>query len=423
MVHTRSGMIQQTTSYLSMGIIMKHIISSAQTCLDCKNPLCEKGCPVNTAIADMIRLFLGGEIRKAGEMLFKNNPLSIVCSLVCPHEKHCEGHCVLNKKGTPVNIGGIENYISTYYMDHKEVKQPKPTGKKLAIIGSGPAGLSLAMIMALKGYDVTIYEAFDRIGGVLRFGIPDFRLDKTILDMLEDKLVSAGVKIRKNCMVGKTITVDDLFRDEFDAVFIGTGVWSPKTLGIKGESLGNVHFAIDYLKNPKVYDLGKKVVVIGGGNVAMDVARTAIRTGALQVSIMYRGGEDRIPAERIELEHAKIDGVKLDLYKSPLEFTDKGVRYITTNLEKNTEGFAEADSILIAISQTARDLIVRNTAGLNLADSGLLESDEDGRTTREGVFASGDVVTGARTVVEAVAFSKRVAVAIDEYIAKSPTSD
>ncbi|MEN8687766.1 MAG: NAD(P)-dependent oxidoreductase [Desulfuromonadales bacterium] len=395
---------------------MKHIISSAQTCLDCKDPSCEKGCPVNTAIADMIRLFLEGEIRAAGEMLFDNNPLSIVCSLVCPHESHCEGHCVLNKKGTPVNIGGIENYISTYYMEHREFEKPEPNGRKLAIIGSGPAGLSLAMMMALKGYGVTIYEAFDSIGGVLRFGIPDFRLDKCILEMIEEKLVKVGVRIRKNCMIGKNITVDDLFRDEFDSVFIGTGVWRPKTLGIKGESLGNVHFAIDYLKTPKAYDLGKKIIVIGAGNVAMDVARTAIRTGAQEVSIMYRGGEDTIPAERIELEHAKIDGVRLDLHKAPLEFTETGVKYETTNLEENKEGFVAADSVLIAISQTARDLIVRNTAGLDLADDGLLASDADGRTTREGVFASGDVVTGARTVVEAVAFSKRVAVAIDEYI-------
>ena len=399
---------------------MKHIICSAKTCLDCKDPLCEKGCPVNTSIADMIRLFLDGDIRDAGEMLFVNNPLSIVCSLVCPHEKHCEGHCILNEKSTPVNIGGIENYISTYYMEHREFVKSELNGRKLAIIGSGPAGLSLAMIMALKGYGVTIYEAFDSIGGVLRFGIPDFRLDKCILDMFEEKLVKVGVKIRKNCMIGKTITIDDMFRDGFDAVFIGTGVWRPKTLGIKGESLGNVHFAIDYLKTPKAYDLGRKVVVVGAGNVAMDVARTAIRAGAQEVSIMHRGSEESIPAERIELEHAKIDGVKLDLNTAPLEFMENGVKYTTTNLEENTEGFVEADSILIAISQTARDLIVKNTAGLNLAEDGLLESDDDGRTTREGVFASGDVVTGARTVVEAVAFSKRVAVAIDEYIVTFP---
>jgi glutamate synthase (NADPH/NADH) small chain len=339
---------------------------------------------------------------------------------VCPHEKHCEGHCILNKKGTPVDVGGIENYISTYYMNYREFRKTEPNGRNVAIIGSGPAGLSLAMIMGLKGYSVTIYEAMDKIGGVLRFGIPDFRLDKTILDKIEESLVKVGVKIRKNFMLGKVITIDDLFRDEFDAVFIGTGVWRPRALGIKGESLGNVHFAIDYLKNPKAYDLGRRVVVIGAGNVAMDVARTAIRSGAREVSVMYRGGEDEMSAERVEVEFAKIDGVKFDLFKSPVEFKNDGVQYLTTNLEKNVAGFKEADSILIAISQTARDFIVKNNPGLNLGNDGLLESDENGITTREGVFASGDVVTGARTVVEAVAFSKRVAVAIDKYMATLP---
>lgn len=400
---------------------MQHIINSAQTCLDCKKPRCQKGCPVNTPIAEMIRLFLAGDIKEAGEKVFNNNPLSIICSLVCPHEKHCEGNCVLNKKHTPVNVGGIENYISTYYMNYREFNKPEQNGRNIAIIGSGPAGISLAMIMALKGFDVTMYEAHDKIGGVLRFGIPDFRLDKTILDTIEQNLLKLGVKIKKNSMVGKNITIDDLFRDDFDAVFIGTGVWKPKKLGIKGESLGNVHFAIDYLKTPSAYNLGKKVVVVGAGNVAMDVARTAIRNGAREVQIMYRKAEENMPAERIEIEHAKIDGVKFNLYKSPLEFTNEGIKYQTTNPEEESvEGFEQADSILVAISQTARDLIVKNNAGLSLGENGLLESDEDGRTTREGVFASGDVVTGARTVVEAVAFSKKVSVAIEEYVATLP---
>ena len=400
---------------------MQHIINSAQTCLDCKKPKCQKGCPVNTPIAEMIRLFLAGDIKEAGEKVFNNNPLSIICSLVCPHEKHCEGHCVLNKKHTPVNVGGIENYISTYYMNYKEFERPEQNGRNIAIIGSGPAGISLAMIMAMKGYNVTMFEAQEKIGGVLRFGIPDFRLDKTILDTIEEKLLKIGVKIKKNSMIGKNITIDDLFRDEFDAVFIGTGVWRPKKLGIKGESLGNVHFAIDYLKTPKSYNLGKKVVVVGAGNVAMDVARTAIRSGAHEVQVMYRKDEEQMPAERIEKEHAKIDGVKFNLFKSPLEFTEEGIKYETTNPEEEkTQGFEKADSVLIAISQTARDLIVKNNAGLNLGDNGLLESDEDGRTTRKGVFASGDVVTGARTVVEAVNFSKKVAVAIEEYIETLP---
>ena len=399
---------------------MQHIINSAQTCLDCKKPKCQTGCPVKTPIADMIRLFLEGNIKEAGEKVFNNNPLSIICSLVCPHEKHCEGHCVLNKKLTPVNVGGIENYISTYYMNYREFDKPIQNGRNIAIIGSGPAGISLAMIMALKGYNVTMYEGNEKIGGVLRFGIPDFRLDKTILDKIEETLVKIGVKIRKNIMIGKNITIDDLQRDGFDAIFIGTGVWAPRKLGIKGESLGNVHFAIDYLKTPKAYDLGKKVVIIGAGNVAMDVARTVIRNGARDVSIMYRKGEADMPAEKIEIAHAKIDGVKFNLHRLPLELTEKGIRYMTTNQEIDRESFEKADSILIAISQTARDLIVKNNTGLNVSETGLLQSDENGVTSRRGVFASGDVVTGARTVVEAVAFSKRVAVSIEEFISKLP---
>lgn len=399
---------------------MQHIINSAQTCLDCKKPKCQTGCPVKTPIADMIRLFLEGNIKEAGEIVFNNNPLSIICSLVCPHEKHCEGHCVLNKKLTPVNVGGIENYISTYYMNYREFDKPIQNGRNIAIIGSGPAGISLAMIMALKGYNVTMYEGNEKIGGVLRFGIPDFRLDKTILDKIEETLVKIGVKIRKNIMIGKNITIDDLQRDGFDAIFIGTGVWAPRKLGIKGESLGNVHFAIDYLKTPKAYDLGKKVVIIGAGNVAMDVARTVIRNGARDVSIMYRKGEADMPAEKIEIAHAKIDGVKFNLHRLPLELTEKGIRYMTTNQEIDRESFEEADSILIAISQTARDLIVKNNTGLNVSETGLLQSDENGVTSRRGVFASGDVVTGARTVVEAVAFSKRVAITIEDFISKLP---
>ena len=400
---------------------MQHIISSAQSCLDCKKPKCQTGCPVNTPIAEMIRLFLSGNIKEAGEMVFDNNPMSIVCSLVCPHEKHCEGHCILNKKGTPVNVGGIENYISTYYMNYREFSKPKQLGRNIAIIGSGPAGISLAMMMAIKGYNITIYEGNDKIGGVLRFGIPDFRLDKRILDKIEENLKKLGVKIRKNIMIGKNITLDDLQRDGFDAIFIGTGVWRPKKLGIKGESLGNVHFAIDYLKTPKAYDLGDKVVVVGAGNVAMDVARTAIRNGAKEVQVMYRKGEADMPAEKIEISHAKVDGVKFNLFKSPLEFTQEGIKFEYTNPEEEYGfGFEKADTILIAISQTARDLIVKNNAGLNLNDRGLLESDDSGRTKRKGVFASGDVVTGARTVVEAVAFSKRVCVAIEEYFSTLP---
>ena len=396
----------------------QHVIRLAGTCLDCQDPSCRPGCPVNTPIPDMIRLFLDGEIKEAGQMLFENNPLSLICSLVCPHEKHCEGSCVLNKKLSPVSVGQIEHYISSRYMDDIQFTKPAYNGHDIAIIGSGPAGIALAFIMATKGYGVTMYDAHDKIGGVLRYGIPDFRMDKKILDQIVEKLLALGVTIRPNTFIGKNINLCDLQRDGFDAIFIGTGVWSPKKLDIKGESLGHVHFAIDYLKNPSVYNLGKKVVVLGAGNVAMDVARTAIRNGAEEVRIMYRRGKKDMPADYHEIQSAKIDGIKFDFYRSPLEITKTGIKfeYMTDEVDEK-DGFEETDSVLVAISQNPRDLIVKNNTQIETDARGLVVTDEVGHTTREGVFASGDVVTGARTVVEAVAFSKKVADAMETYIA------
>jgi len=361
----------------------------------------------------MIRLFLDGHIQEAGQMLFENNPLSVVCSLVCPHEKHCEGHCILNKKGTPVSVGAIENYISTNYFNRIAFEKPAQNGHNIAIIGSGPAGLGLAFLM----YGVTMYDQNDKMGGVLRYGIPEFRLQKSVLDTMVSHLKALGVIIRPNTTVGKNLTIDNLFRDGFDAVFIATGVWSPKKLDIKGETLGHVHFAIDYLKNPDVYDLGQKVIVLGAGNVAMDVARTAVHKGVKDVRIMYRRGEEDMPASKHEIHCTKLDGVQFDYYRSPTEITHEGVCY---NTSEGEEGFENADSVLIAISQNPKDLIVSNNKGIQVNEKGLLVTDDSGHTTHPGVFGSSDVVTGARTVVEAVAFSKRVADAIEEYIATLP---
>ncbi|MEZ7934299.1 MAG: NAD(P)-dependent oxidoreductase [Sulfurospirillum sp.] len=393
----------------------KYVITLAKTCLGCKKPSCRTGCPVGTPIPEMIRLFLAGDIKEAGKMLFENNPLSVICSMVCPHEKHCEGHCILTKKGTAVSVGSIENYISDLYIHDVQFEKPTKNGHKVAIIGSGPAGIALAVILASKGYEITMYDAHDKIGGVLRYGIPDFRLNKEILDTIESKLRQLDVTIRPNITIGKNITVGDLFRDDFKAVFIGTGVWAPKKLGIKGESLGHVHFAIDYLKSPDVYQLGKRVVILGAGNVAMDVARTAVRHHAKEVIIMYRKGMDDMPASKHEIECAKIDGVKFELYKQPLEITEEGVKYSCTDGSEEV-GLLEADSILVAISQSPNNNIVQSARQIEVDGKGLVITDESGRTTMEGVFASGDVVTGARTVVEAVAFSKRVATAIEEYV-------
>jgi glutamate synthase (NADPH/NADH) small chain len=408
----------------------RHIIEEARRCLQCKKPRCKQGCPVNTSIPEVINLLLNNDIKEAGKILFNNNPLSVICSLVCPHENQCEGHCILGVKGNPVQISSIENYISDYYLNSSTLKKEKNLNRKVAIVGSGPAGIVVAFMLSLKGYDITIFEAHDKIGGVLRYGIPEFRLPKDILERLKNKLIELGVKIRPNTLIGPVITIDNLFRDGYDAIFIGTGVWKPNTLNIKGESLGHVHFAIDYLKNPNVYDLGEKVCVIGAGNVAMDVARTAIRKGAKDVYIMYRKDIEDMSATKYEIEYAKIDGVKFELFKTPIEIVDEGVKYLKTKKItddsgytkvvpiKDSEGIFTCNSVIIAVSQGPRANIVSNTNGINTGTTGLVMTDDYGRTSREGVFASGDVVTGAKTVVEAVNLSKKVAMAIDEYITK-----
>ncbi|XPV74763.1 MAG: NAD(P)-dependent oxidoreductase [Desulfovibrio sp.] len=405
----------------------RHIIEEAKRCLQCKRPLCTKGCPISTPVNEMIRLFLGGEIQKAGELLFKNNPLSVVCSLICPHENFCEGHCILGKKKTAIQVSAIENYISSYYLEKIKLQKDTPKGR-VAVIGSGPSGITVAFILAQAGYSVTIFEAEEKIGGVLRYGIPDYRLPKKILDRMKDLLCSLGVRIRPNMSIGPVITIDNLFRDGYGAAFIGTGVWSPRPLRIKGESLGHVHYAINYLKNPDVYPPKKKAVIIGAGNVAMDVARTALRKGTEEVTILYRRGEKDIPATLFEYEYAKIDGVKFEFFKSPLEITDEGIRYNRTEYVtdeagnqtlqtiKDSEAVFKADTIFIAASQVAQSDVTASTEGIKVTRYGLVITDEDGRTSRPGVFASGDAVTGAKTVVEAVNFSKRSAEAIMDFL-------
>ena len=403
------------------------VLTEAKRCLQCKKPLCKEGCPVNTPINEVIKLFLDGNILKAGEKLFENNPLSIVCSLICPHSRQCEGFCVLGKNGNSIQISQIENYISDYYLNFITTKYQIDKNKKIAIIGSGPAGITIAFILASRGYDITIFEAHDKIGGVMRYGIPEFRLPKSILDRLKEKLTYMGIKIRPNTMIGSTITIDYLFRDGYKAIFIGIGVWKPRELTIKGETLGHVHYAIDYLKNPNVYDLGKKLCIIGAGNVAMDVARTAIRSGIREVCIIFKAGEEHIEADEIEVEYAKIDGVQFEYYTMPLEILDNGIKCIKTEIKKveeietikeidGTEEIICANSVIVAIGQGPRANVISSTKGITLDNKGLLCTDIYGRTTREGVFASGDIVTGAKTVVEAVKLSKKVAETIDEYV-------
>ena len=399
-----------------------HVINEAKRCLNCKKPMCRTGCPINTPIPQMIHEFLNGGITEAGKMVFENNPLSIICSLVCDHEAQCEGHCIRGIKESPVHISSIENYISSNYFDKMEIVRDPLKNKKAAVIGSGPAGITIATILAKRGYDVTVFESRENIGGVLRYGIPEFRLPKSILDNYRKKLYKLGVRFRPNTTIGGAISVDDLFRDGYLAVFIGTGVWRPNSLNIKGESLGNVHFAIDYLVNPDSYDLGEKVAIIGAGNSAMDVARTALRKGAREVTVYTHS--EKVRASVREVEYAQIDGVNFEYCKSPIELTDKGPIFadiiINEDGEKmvqaGTEKLYPADTTFIAVSQGPKDKIVSTTQGIDVNQRGLITVDENGKTTRNGIFAAGDVVNGAKTVVEAVKFSKAVADAMDEYM-------
>lgn len=400
-----------------------HVMDEANRCLQCKNPMCRTGCPIGTNIPEAIRLLRENKLNEAGKMLFLNNPLTTVCSLVCNHEKQCEGHCVLNHKGAPVHFSVIENYISTTYANQM-TEGPKPSnGVKVAIVGSGPAGLTIAVILARYGYQVTIFDIRDKIGGVLRYGIPEFRLPKSILDDFEMRhLIMKGIKVRPNTTIGTSITIDDLFRDGYKAIFVGTGTWRPNTLGIKGESFGNVHFAIDYLSNPDAYHLGENVIIIGAGNAAMDVARTVIRKGSRNVTCFER--KDKVTASQYEFSYAQLEGVNFEFNKAPVEIKDDGVIFKDTTVDdegktvvvEGSEKFYPSDSVIVSISQGAMNRIVSTTEGLEVNEKGLLIADESGHTTRPGIFTSGDVVSGAKTVVEAVAASKKTAEAMHEYL-------
>lgn len=399
-----------------------HAIDEAKRCLNCKKPKCREGCPINTPIPEMIQMFLGGQMTEAAEMVFANNPLSVICSLVCDHEKQCEGHCIKGIKGEPVHISSIENYISDTCFDKMKLEKKPWNGGRIGVVGAGPAGITIAILMACRGYRVTVFEIREKIGGILRYGIPEFRLPKTILDRYYVKMKELGIRFRPNFALGGSTGVQDLLKDGYDAVFIGTGTWRPYRLNIPGETFGNVHYGINYLNNPDVYDLGERVAVIGAGNAAMDVARTAIRKGSQHVTV-YSVTE--VPAASPkEVEYAKIDGVQFEFLQTAVEIKDDGVMICDVEWDEKgqmikheeTARFVSADSIIISISQGPQDRIVNRDKELKVDEKGLLKTDEKGETTMKGIFASGDVVTGAKTVVEAVKCSKMIADAMDEYV-------
>lgn len=399
-----------------------HLIEEANRCLNCKVPQCQKGCPVHTPIPHIIKLFQAGQIMQAGSELFANNPMSVVCATVCDHQSQCAGHCVLGRRGSPVQFYEIERYISGSYLDRMPQPPIEKKSQSAAVIGSGPAGITVALTLAQAGYRVTIFEEKSRIGGMLRYGIPDFRLSKNILDRYRDRLSKFGVQIRPNTVIGGALKLDDLFRDGYSAVFVGTGVWRPKTLGIKGESMANVHYGISYLSNPSAFTLGESVAVIGMGNVAMDVARTAFRNGAQRVTLYARAKD--VTASLHEVQYAQLDGAEFVYCHAIDSINEQGPVFRQSILNEKGEiiGYEKelvqvyADSTIIAISQGPKHKIVRTTHDLETNERGLLVADENGMTTRPGVFAAGDVVHGPKTVVHAVARAKEAAAAMMAYM-------
>ena len=406
-----------------------HVMEEANRCLGCKKPRCREGCPIHTNIPEVIRLLKDGRLNDAGWMLFENNPLTTVCSLVCNHEKQCEGHCVRGIKDVPVHFSVIENYISTTYANQM-VSGPAPSnGRKVAIIGAGPAGLTIAVILARYGYQVTIFDSRDKIGGVMRYGIPDFRLPDDVLDDFAYRhLELKGIQFRPNTKVGSTITFEDLFRDGYQSIFVGAGLWKPRALHIKGETLGHVAFAINYLASPKAFRLGERIIVIGSGNSAMDCARTAIRQGTRFVTVFNR--RDQLAASQYESSYAKLEGVHFETMKIPMEIREDGVVFADSEYDDagkvhpvpGSEKLYPCTGVIVAVSQELGSSIMHmhNTENIDTLPSGLLIADDDGRTSRPGVSAAGDVAHGARTVVEAVANGKRVAETMHAYMQALP---
>ena len=399
-----------------------HIISEANRCLNCKKPMCQQGCPVHTPIPQVIQLFKENRLMEAGEILFSNNPMSAVCSIVCNHEKQCAGNCIRGRKDTPVHFSSIENYISEMYLDRMKVVKPAPKDKKVAVIGGGPAGMTVAITLARQGYPVTIFEWKGKIGGLLQYGIPEFRLHKGLLDIYQDRMEEMGITIRTNTTIGSVLMIDELFRDGYASIFIGTGAEKPRTLGIEGESLGNVLFGLNYLANPKGHKLGERVAVIGMGNAAMDVARTALRNGSRYVKMYARS--KHVTASSHEIQYAELDGAEFVYGMQIQKITDKGPVFKRSIFDENDNVIGcedelileEADSTIISISQVPRAKLARTTEGLELTDRGLLEVDENYMTTKPGVFGAGDVVTGAKTVVHAVDGAKKAAAAMVRYM-------
>ena len=433
---------------VTFGYTLEEAQREAERCLNCKNPLCMKGCPVEINIPAFIQKIKEGDILEAGKILTKYTSLPAVCGRVCPQETQCEGKCILGIKGEPVAIGKLEKFVGDYLLENNlEINIPEKNNHKIAVIGSGPAGLTAAGDLAKMGYDVTVFEALHKTGGVLTYGIPEFRLPKDKVVQKEiDNIKKLGVHFITNEIIGKTTTIDNLLDKEgFEAVFIGSGAGLPKFMGIPGENFNGVFSANEFLTRVNLMKAycddymtpvkkGKKVAVIGGGNVAMDAVRTAKRLGA-EAHIVYRRSEKDFPARLEEVHHAKEEGIIIDALTLPKEILGDengnviGMRCIHTKLgEPDASGRAsfieipesefimEVDTVIMALGTAPNPLISSTTKGLDINKWKCIVADEDGQTSREGVFAGGDAVSGAATVILAMGAGKKAAEAIDKYI-------
>ena len=436
---------------VALGYTEEMAKEEATRCLQCKNPLCMQGCPVNVPIPGFIEKVAEGDFEAAYEIITSENALPAICGRVCPQENQCEGKCVRGIKGEPVSIGRLERFVADYHMKHakKKAYDIAKKGIKVAVVGSGPYGITCAGELTKKDYDVTVFEALHKAGGVLSYGIPEFRLPKDLVAKEIENVTDLGVDLETNVVVGRSITIDELMEDGYKAVFVGSGAGLPRFLGIPGENLLGVYSANEFLtrvnlmkgykfpETPTPVKVGKNVAVVGAGNVAMDAARTAKRLGAENVYIVYRRGEEEVPARKEEVHHAKEEGIIFKLLNNPCAIHGedgwvKSMEIVPQELgEPDASGRRrpvpveganyeiDVDTVIIAIGQSPNPLIRQTTPGLDVQKWGGIIVDEDTmKTSKDGVYAGGDTVTGAATVILAMGAGKKAAAAIDEALSK-----